>query len=168
MKRLLLLATNLMLALSVAAAFAFAPVALAAAATPQVTSSPTASPSTSFSQSSKDAACNGITDTTGGKCDASAGSGVDSAIALILNIFSAIAGVVAVVMIVVGGLKFITSQGDANKTAGARNTILYAVIGLVVVALAQVIVHFVLTKATSLPKCASGQTQTATGGACTP
>jgi hypothetical protein len=44
----------------------------------------------------------------------------------------------------VGGLKYITSQGDPNATATAKNTILYAAIGLVVVALAQVIVRFVI------------------------
>jgi hypothetical protein len=61
-----------------------------------------------------------------------------------INIFSVIVGVIAVVMIIIGGVKYITSGGDANNVTGAKNTILYAIIGLVVVALSQVIVQFVL------------------------
>lgn len=63
-----------------------------------------------------------------------------------LNIFSLIIGIIAVIMIMIGGLKFITSSGDSAATNSARNTILYAIVGLVVVSLAQVIVHFVLKR----------------------
>ncbi|MES2971857.1 MAG: pilin [Patescibacteria group bacterium] len=73
---------------------------------------------------------------------------VDSTIRLVINIFSLIVGVVAVIMIIVGGLKYITSGGDSGNITGAKNTILYAIIGLVVVALAQIVVKFVLQKAT--------------------
>jgi hypothetical protein len=62
----------------------------------------------------------------------------------VINIFSLIVGVVSVIMIIIGGLKYITSGGDSGNVTGAKNTILYAVIGLVVVALSQFIVHFVL------------------------
>jgi len=68
----------------------------------------------------------------------------------ILNVFSIVVGIVAVVMIVVGGFKYITSGGDSGKITSAKNTIVYAVIGLVVVALAQFIVKFVLNRVTSL------------------
>lgn len=64
----------------------------------------------------------------------------------IINIFSVIVGVVSVIMIIIGGLKYITSGGDSGNVTGAKNTILYAIIGLVVVALAQIIVKFVLSK----------------------
>ena len=47
-------------------------------------------------------------------------------------------------MIVMGGISFATSQGDASKTTKARNTILYGVVGLVVALLAFAIVNFVL------------------------
>lgn len=63
-----------------------------------------------------------------------------------INIISLVVGIVAVIMIIVGGFKYITSSGDSGKVGSAKNTILYAIIGLVVVALAQVIVRFVLTK----------------------
>ena len=52
-------------------------------------------------------------------------------------------------MIVVGGLKYITSGGDSSNVTGAKNTILYAIIGLIIVALAQLLVRFVLRTVTS-------------------
>ncbi len=66
----------------------------------------------------------------------------------IINLFSLVVGVVSVIMIIVGGLKYITSGGDSGNVSGAKNTILYAIIGLVIVALSQVIVRFVLNKFT--------------------
>lgn len=63
-----------------------------------------------------------------------------------LNVFSAIIGVVAVVMMMIGGIKYVTSQGDATQTNNAKNTILYAAIGLVVAAIAQIFVQFVLSR----------------------
>lgn len=74
-------------------------------------------------------------------------SKVNQIIKLVINIFSIIVGVVAVIMIIVGGLKYITSGGDSNNVTSAKNTILYAIIGLIIVALAQVIVRFVLGNA---------------------
>ena len=65
----------------------------------------------------------------------------------IINIFSWIVGIVSVIMIIYGGFRYIISGGDSNGVTAAKNTILYAIIGLVIVALAQVIVQFVLTKA---------------------
>ena len=78
-----------------------------------------------------------------------ANSKVDSIIETAINLFSLVVGIVAVIMIIVGGLKYITSGGDSGNVTGAKNTILYAVIGLVVVALAQFIVKFVLGKVTA-------------------
>lgn len=77
-----------------------------------------------------------------------ANSKINSIITTVINLFSLVVGVVAVIMIIIGGLKYITSGGDSGNITGAKNTILYAVIGLVVVALAQFIVKFVLGKAT--------------------
>jgi cytochrome bd-type quinol oxidase subunit 2 len=74
---------------------------------------------------------------------------VNDLIAQIINIFSVIVGVVAVIMIIVGGFRYITSGGDSGNVTTAKNTILYAIVGLVIVALAQFIVKFVLSKATT-------------------
>ncbi len=65
-------------------------------------------------------------------------------ITLVVNIISIIVGFVAVVMIIWGGMKYVTSGGESGKITSAKNTIMYALIGLVVVALAQFIVRFVL------------------------
>ena len=74
---------------------------------------------------------------------------VDSLIATVINIFSVVVGIIAVIMIVYGGFRYITSGGDSAKVTSARNTILYAIVGLIIVALAQFIVKFVLSKATN-------------------
>ena len=53
-------------------------------------------------------------------------------------------GVVAVIMLLYGGFKYVTSNGDSNNIHAAKNTILYAIIGLMVAILGQVIVTFVV------------------------
>jgi hypothetical protein len=73
---------------------------------------------------------------------------VNTIIKTVINIFSLVVGVIAVIMIIIGGLKYITSGGDSGNVTGAKNTILYAIIGLVIVALSQIIVRFVLAKVT--------------------
>ena len=88
--------------------------------------------------------------TTGSCASASgAGSDINNLIATAINIFSLVVGVIAVVMIIVGGVKYITSGCDSGNVTGAKNTILYAVIGLVIVAIAQIIVQFVLEEVTT-------------------
>jgi len=57
-----------------------------------------------------------------------------------------ITGAISVIMIVIGGLKYVLSAGDSSGVQSAKNTILYAIIGLVVTLFAQVIVSFVLSK----------------------
>lgn len=84
-------------------------------------------------------ACTGVDET----------SKVNNIITDVINIFSVVVGIIAVIMIIVGGFRYITSGGDSGKVGNAKNTILYALIGLVIVALAQVIVKFVLNKAVS-------------------
>lgn len=80
---------------------------------------------------------------------------VNDTITMIINVFSTVVGVIAVIMIIWGGLRYITSGGDSGKIGNAKNTIIYALLGLIIVALAQFIVRFVLAKATSDP-AASG------------
>lgn len=74
-----------------------------------------------------------------------------------VNVLSLIVGIIAVIMIIYGGLRYITSGGDSGNVGNAKNTLLYAIIGLVIVALAQLIVHFVLNATLS------GSTSTSTG-----
>lgn len=62
-----------------------------------------------------------------------------------ISLVVAMVGVVTVVVIIIGGIQYVTSQGDAGKTVKARNTILYGIVGLVICLLAYAIVNFVLT-----------------------
>lgn len=64
---------------------------------------------------------------------------------VVINVVLGVIGFIAVAMIIMGGISFTTSQGDAAKTTKARNTILYGVVGLVVALLAFAIVNFVLS-----------------------
>ena len=77
-----------------------------------------------------------------------ANDAVNNIVTTVINIFSWIVGVVCVIMIIYGGFKYVTAGGDSNNVTSAKNTILYAIVGLVIVALAQVIVKFVLAKVT--------------------
>jgi len=63
----------------------------------------------------------------------------------ILNTFTFIIGAVAVLMIVIGGLRYVTSNGDPTQLTSAKNTVMYAAIGLVLATMANAIVNFVLT-----------------------
>lgn len=63
----------------------------------------------------------------------------------IINIFSIVVGAVSVIMIIIGGFRYIISGGDSSGVSGAKNTILYAVVGLVIVLFAQIIIRFVIT-----------------------
>lgn len=102
--------------------------------------------------SAKDAIQCGTQGASGTNQDPSAaGKNIDNTIAKFVNVFSVIIGVIAVIMILVGGFRYITSAGNTEKLSQAKNTILYALIGLIVVALAQVIARFVLSKATTEP-----------------
>jgi hypothetical protein len=65
----------------------------------------------------------------------------------IVTTFSIIVGAASVIMIIYGGFRYITSGGESGRVGAAKNALLYAIIGLVIVALAQLIVHFVLNQA---------------------
>lgn len=78
--------------------------------------------------------------------DSNATEKLNDLVRSVINLLSIIVGVIAVIMIIVGGLRYITSGGNDTSVTSAKNTILYAVIGLIIVALAQVIVRFVLNQ----------------------
>lgn len=65
----------------------------------------------------------------------------------IINILSAIVGVIAVIMIIIAGFRYITSGGSSEQVSSAKKAIIYAVIGLAIVALAQTITQFVISQA---------------------
>lgn len=69
----------------------------------------------------------------------------------ILYAIIGVAGLVAVIFVIVGGVSYMTSQGDPGKLQKAKNTILYAVIGLIICALAFAIVSFVIDNIIKAP-----------------
>jgi ABC-type Fe3+ transport system permease subunit len=91
-------------------------------------------------------------------CTTNPHGGLDltTVIRAVINILSIVVGVVAVIMIIVAGLRYITSGGDSNGITSARNTLLYAIVGLVIVAMSQVLVQFVIHR-TNSSTCASNQ-----------
>ena len=111
-------------------------------------------PALAADEAAKQAACeaiNGAGSYQGGVCADAGGDGntVNSLIATIVNLFSWIVRVMAVIFIIYGGFRYVTSGGDAGKITNAKNTIVYALIGLIIAVLAQVIVKTVLSKVTS-------------------
>lgn len=68
----------------------------------------------------------------------------DTALKTVLNTVYSIAGVVAVITIIIAGLYYTTSQGNASQVSQAKNAILAASIGLVVILMAATITQFVL------------------------
>ncbi|MBQ9018119.1 hypothetical protein IJ118_03630 [Candidatus Saccharibacteria bacterium] len=66
----------------------------------------------------------------------------------VTNIILYIVGIIAVIMLIIGGIRYVVSGGDSKKVTDAKNTVLYAIIGLVVCILAFAIVNFVVN---SLP-----------------
>lgn len=92
------------------------------------------------------AACDGLA-LTGETCTDDpdiANSSISTVVGTIVDILSIIVGAVSVIMIIIGGLRYVVSNGDPQKVTAARQTILYAVVGLVIVIFAQVIVAFTI------------------------
>ena len=109
-------------AVSLFGASAVAPVSYAACSTPQECAS-----------QGVDSAQTGGKNTDGGDI-----------IQSIVNLLLYITGAVAVIMIVIGGIKYVTSGGDSSQTKSAKDTILYAVVGLIVAIVAYAVVNFVI------------------------
>jgi hypothetical protein len=65
----------------------------------------------------------------------------------IFNIILSIMGALALLMLVIAGLRYTISQGDATKVADSKRMITYTLVGLVIIALAASIVNFVLNRA---------------------
>ena len=68
---------------------------------------------------------------------------------LITNVLLFIIGAVSVIMLIIGGIRYVISQGDSTAVTNAKNTILYAVIGIVVSLLAYALVNFVIEQFTA-------------------
>lgn len=80
-------------------------------------------------------------------CKSAAGETQDSAsgmITIVINTLLFVLGIISVIMIVIGGIRYTTSGGDPSGLKTARDTIIYSVVGLVVAIMAYAIVNFVV------------------------
>lgn len=66
----------------------------------------------------------------------------------ITNVLLFVIGAISVIMLIIGGIRYVLSGGDSSAVTSAKNTILYAVIGIVVAILAYAMVNFVITSFT--------------------
>jgi hypothetical protein len=93
--------------------------------------------------------CEGNT-ATSPACDDNNGenpvSGSDGVIIKAVRLVAFLGGAAAVIMIIVAGLRMVLANGDSKSFASARNSILYAAIGLIVIVLAQTIIVFVINR----------------------
>ena len=76
----------------------------------------------------------------------------------ITNTILYIVGIIAVIMLIIGGIKYVLSGGYGKKVTDAKNTVLYAIIGLVISFFAYAIVNFVITALPSSDKQANNET----------
>lgn len=91
--------------------------------------------------------CEGIGAASGNGC-ADGSKKISSTLRNVIGLFSTIVGIVAIIVIVAAGFRYVTSGGDSSKVNAARNELTYAIVGLAVAAMAQFIVKFVLNKTT--------------------
>lgn len=105
----------------------------------------------------RDNVCRGVNNTGGGNgvgstdCEEQDGESFADLAKKIINIFSIVVGTISVIMIIIGGFRYIISGGDSGGVTAGKNTILYAIVGLVIVLFSQVIVRFVLTNTATTP-----------------
>jgi len=71
--------------------------------------------------------------------------GTDSIFTTIVNVLLFVIGAISVIMLIYGGIRYTTSGGNSASVTAAKNTILYAIIGLIIAFLAFAIVNWVLT-----------------------
>ena len=104
-----------------------------------------------YAQSTDDAKkelCKGV-NVSSGSCEGSdAGTKITDIVKVVVNTLSVIVGIIAVIMIIISGLKYINSGGEAAKINSARESLIYAIVGIIIVSLAQFIARFVIAKST--------------------
>jgi hypothetical protein len=73
-------------------------------------------------------------------------TGTNGVLVKVTRLIATIAGVIAVIIMITGGIMYITSNGDPGKITTAKNTLIYAAVGLVIIALAQTLIVFVINR----------------------
>ena len=107
------------------------------------------SPAAALAASHKAQLCKGVNSAAGedGGCKGEVALfGADGFFQSIANMLIFIVGAVSVLMIIIGGLRYVLSAGDPGSTKSAKDTVMYAVVGVIVALLAFAIVNFVIAK----------------------
>jgi uncharacterized membrane protein len=94
-----------------------------------------------------DAVCDTLTQ-AGESCDGSR-STIQKVVGFALTTLSWLAGIIAVIMLIVSGLRFMTASGDPQSISSAKRGVIFALVGIVVVIISQSIVRFVVNKSTT-------------------
>ncbi len=135
--------------------------------TPPATTTPTTTATTGTGTTT--GGCNATTVSDALKCgtgngipgsNSDPGTTLSQTIADGLNVLSAAVAVISIIMIIIGAIRFVGAAGNDTAIKHARDTIMYALVGLVIVVLAQIIVQFVLAKLNKAQT--SGSTSTTT------
>jgi hypothetical protein len=78
-------------------------------------------------------------------CGVSAGNPVNDVLHKITNIVAVLAGAAAIIVIVAAGIRFITAGGNPEEVAKARRTIIFAAVGLIIIAVARFIINLIIS-----------------------
>ena len=91
-------------------------------------------------------ACNGLKQFNGtnASCTPSSRSSIMSVVQYLIEVLSYVIGVVSVIVIIYAGFRYVTSGGDSNSVNSAKNTLLYAAVGLAIAVIVQVIARIVV------------------------
>jgi hypothetical protein len=84
--------------------------------------------------------------------------GANGIFSTITNLMLFLVGAISVIMIIIGGFRYVVSGGNASSVSAAKNTILYAVIGIIIAILAYAVINFVINS--FAPGAGSGGTNT--------
>jgi hypothetical protein len=93
-------------------------------------------------------ACQGLSQLNSAQACGSGGqSAITKVVKAVVNVLGIVLGIAGVIMVIVSGFKYITSGGDSGAVSSAKRTLIYALVGLVIAALAKFLVHFVINTA---------------------
>lgn len=107
---------------------------------------PVVATTTVSAQTPKEQICKGINNSDSGSCNTSGSNNLQAFIRNIINILLFIIGSIAVIMVIIGGLRYVISGGDSSQTKSAKDTVLYAIIGLIVAAMSYALVNFIVLR----------------------
>lgn len=118
---------------------------------PLLVAQPAAAACTGLFCGAKGQACEAVQAGNGsGQCDpdklGKGQSSLTQTLTKLLNLLTMIVGIMTVIMLIISGIRFVTANGNSDSISSAKNTLIYALVGLIIVAFAQAIVKLILTR----------------------